>query len=72
MRVFHSWASFASCRELKASVSKATELRSQQGTCFSPCEAACVGTHVSGTVQREGERVCVCVWFMIMHAELCL
>lgn len=78
LRVFHSWASFASCRELKARVSKATELRSQQGTCFSPCEAACVGTHVSATVQREGvrarARVCVfvCVWSMFMHAEVSL
>lgn len=63
---FHSWASFASCSVLKARVSKATKLRSQQGTCFSPCEAACVGTHVSARVLIKGE--CVCVF---LHAEMC-
>ena len=60
LHVFHSWASFASRSELKGSVSKATKLRSQQGTCFSPCEAACVGTHVRATVQKKAECVIEC------------
>lgn len=68
MHVFHSWASFASRSELKARVSKATKLRSQQGTCFSPCEAACVGTHVSATVRKKGICVFECVVCVIIHA----
>lgn len=68
MHIFHSWASFASCGELKVHVLKATKLRSQQGTCFLPCEAACVHTHVSATVQKEG----ACVWFVFVAGEQCL
>lgn len=69
--LIHSWASFASCSQLKARVSKATKLRSLQGTCSTPCEAACVGTHVSATVQKEGECVFVCGRCLCMQNSVC-
>lgn len=46
-------------------VLKATELRYQQGTCFSPWEAACVGTHVNPPKRKQAE--CVCKSSMLMQ-----
>lgn len=48
--------------QLKASVSKATELRSQRDTCLAPCDAACGSTHVTAAAQKRAKFVtCVCV-----------
>lgn len=61
-RVFHSSAPFALCAELKVSVSKATELRSQRDTRLAPRDAACGSTHVTSAVHKKATFVtCVCV-----------
>lgn len=56
-RVFHSSPSFASCAELKVSVSKAAQLRSQRDPRLAPCDA-CMCQYTCHLRSAEKGRVC--------------